>query len=213
MLKRTVGPNGDRERQLRAQGFWPVAGVDEAGRGALAGPVVAAAVVADWSVTLSWHESVRDSKQLSAAQRERLFERISVDALSVGTGVVPCEEIDRIGIAAASRRAMYEALRTLSVTPSWVLIDWFTLPLLRVRQEGVPSGDAICLSIACASIIAKVTRDRIMDEMDSVYEGYAFATHKGYGTTAHLRCLTERGVSPVHRLTFKPVSRIAGGLL
>ncbi len=213
MQKRIVRPNWDRERNLREQGFWPVAGVDEAGRGAIAGPVVAAAVVADWSIPRTWHESVRDSKQLSAVQRERVFEHISADAVAVGTGIVPCQVIDRIGIAAASRRAMHEALQSLSVTPSWVLIDWFTLPSLRMRQEGVPGGDSACISIACASIVAKVTRDRLMEEFDAVYDGYAFALHKGYGTTAHLRFLAERGVSPVHRVTFEPVRRIVGALL
>ncbi len=213
MMKRTVHPTSDREQLLRERGFWPVAGVDEAGRGALAGPVVAAAVVAEWTVVQSWHAEVRDSKQLSATQRAHLYDLILAGSLAVATGIVPCTEIDRIGIAAATRRAMHDALRALSVAPSWVLIDWLTLPSLRNRQEGVPGGDASCLSIACASIVAKVTRDRIMNDLDAQYRGYEFAAHKGYGTAAHLRCLGERGVSPEHRLTFSPVNRIAGGLL
>ncbi len=213
MLKRAVHPTSDREQLLHERGLWPVAGMDEAGRGALAGPVVAAAVIADWTVSKSWHAEVRDSKQLSAARRERLYNLILAESLAVATGIVPCTEIDRTGIAAATRRAMHEALQALSIVPSWVLIDWFTLPSLRNRQEGVPGGDASCLSIACASIVAKVTRDRIMNDLDAQYQGYEFAAHKGYGTAAHLRCLERRGVSPEHRLTFSPVNRIAGGLL
>ena len=213
MQTRGVVPTADRELQLRDEGSWPVAGVDEAGRGALAGPVVAGAVVSDWCLPLPWHHDVRDSKQLTAARRERLFEAIMNGALSVGVGVVGSEEIDRIGIAAASRKAMYEALAALSVAPACVLIDWYTLPKLRTRQEGVPGGDARCVSIASASIVAKVTRDRLMADLDRQYGGYGFAAHKGYGTAAHLLHLAEHGITPAHRLTFRPVRLIEGGLL
>jgi len=213
MQNRGILPTVDRERQLHDEGIWPVAGVDEAGRGALAGPVVAGAVVSDWCHALPWHSDVRDSKQLTAAARERLFEFIINGCLSVGVGVVPSDEIDRVGIAAASRKAMYRALESLTVAPGCVLIDWFTLPALRTRQVGVPGGDARCLSIACASIVAKVTRDRIMRELDRQYQGYGFAAHKGYGTATHLRQLADRGISPVHRLTFRPVRLIAAGLI
>ncbi len=208
-----VVPTNDRERQLRDEGAWPVAGVDEAGRGALAGPVVAGAVVSDWCDALPWHSDVRDSKQLTAAKRERLCELILKETLSVGVGIIQSDEIDRVGIAAAARKAMYRALETLTVTPGCVLIDWFTLSALRTRQEGVPGGDAYCLSIACASIVAKVTRDRIMRDLDHQYEGYGFAAHKGYGTEEHLRQLAARGVTPVHRLSYAPVRLIAAGLL
>ncbi len=213
MRQSRILPNGDREQLLRDQGYWPVAGIDEAGRGALAGPVVASAVIADWSLSMPWHLEIRDSKQLTATHRQRLYARILDCALSIGIGIVSNDVIDRIGIAAASRRAMYEALQSLSVTPASVLIDWFTLPSLRMRQERVPQGDAVCLSIACASIVAKVTRDHIMNELDVQYRSYGFALHKGYGTQAHLRCLAEHGVSPVHRLSFQPVRRIWGSLL
>jgi len=212
MRNRGVLPTVEKELLLRSEGSWPVAGVDEAGRGALAGPVVAGAVVADWGLAPSWHGEVRDSKQLTPAKRERLYDLIVDGALAVGIGVVDSTEIDRIGIAAASRRAMYDALAALSVTPGCVLIDWFTLPMLRTRQEGVPGGDARCLSIAAASIVAKVTRDRLMNDLDRLHSGYGFAHHKGYGTETHLRCLRERGVCPVHRLSFRPVRLVAGGL-
>ncbi len=213
MQNHSVLPTADRENLLRQQGSWPVAGVDEAGRGALAGPVVAGAVIADWSLSLPWHSDVRDSKQLPQVNRERLYELILQSALSVGVGIVANGEIDRIGVAAAARQAMYQALQSLSIAPACVLIDWFTLPALRMRQEGVPGGDSLCLSIACASIVAKVSRDRIMNELDAQYCGYGFSLHKGYGTRMHLRCLSDRGVSPIHRLSFQPVRRIAGGLL
>jgi ribonuclease HII len=213
MNNRGVVPTSIRERELHNAGIWPIAGVDEAGRGALAGPVVAGAVVADWLHTEPWHEGVRDSKQLSRSARERLYDAIIEGTLAVGVGVVPNSEIDRIGIAAASRYAMLQALEALAVVPRHVLIDWFTLPALRIGQEGVPGGDARCLSIACASIIAKVVRDRMMDEMDREYSAYGFAAHKGYGTVAHLRLLRENGVSPVHRMSFRPVRLVAGGLL
>jgi len=209
----TGHPTAEKELLFREEGSWPVAGVDEAGRGALAGPVVAGAVVADWCVAVPWHRELRDSKQLSAAQRERLYRVILGGSLAVGIGVVGSNEIDRVGIAAASRRAMNEALGTLSVAPAGVLIDWFTLPTLRTRQEGVPHGDARCVSIAAASIVAKVTRDRLMEELDHQYEGYGFAVHKGYGTKAHLTCLTQMGASPVHRMSFRPVRLVAGALL
>lgn len=213
MDTRGVVPTVERERQLRVEGAWPVAGVDEAGRGALAGPVVAGAVVADWCAPEPWYEQVRDSKQLNPTQRERLFGLILEGAASVGVGIVDSEEIDRIGIAAATRKAMYQALSELAMAPGCVLIDWFTLPGLRTRQEGVPGGDARCVSIASASIVAKVTRDRLMLEIDRHYSGYGFAAHKGYGTASHLRCLEQRGACPVHRISFRPVRLITGGLL
>ncbi len=213
MQNKGVVPTSDRERALREQGAWPVAGVDEAGRGALAGPVVAGAVVSDWCDPLPWHDDVRDSKQLNEAAREKLYGIIVGASVSVGVGIVPSKEIDRIGIAAASRKAMYEALQSLTIMPGYVLIDWFTLPALRTRQEGVPGGDAYCLSIASASIIAKVTRDRIMKELDHQYRGYGFADHKGYGTVTHLRQLASLGVCPEHRLSYTPVRLIAAGLL
>ena len=206
-------PTTDRETSLREQGVWPVAGVDEAGRGALAGPVVAGAVVADWRLRLPWFNDVRDSKQLTASQRERLFDLISRDALAVGVGIAGSEDIDSAGIVAATRKAMYAALDSLAVHPEFVLVDWMVLPQLRVRQEGIVKGDSRCLSIACASIIAKVTRDRIMIELDRQHPGYGFARHKGYGTASHLSLLAERGVSPVHRLSFRPVRLVQGGLL
>ncbi|MBN1856004.1 MAG: ribonuclease HII [Dehalococcoidia bacterium] len=206
-------PTAERETELREERLWPVAGVDEAGRGALAGPVVAGAVVADWCLHFPWHDEVRDSKQLSASKREQLFDIICLETSGVGVGIVPNTDVDAIGIAAATRKAMCLALDNLAVRPNYVLIDWMTLPQLRIRQEGIVKGDSRCLSIACASIIAKVTRDRIMNEMDTLHPGYNFSQHKGYGTVSHLALLRDNGACPVHRFSFRPVRLVEAGLL
>jgi ribonuclease HII len=211
-VSRTL-PTSERERSLHASGTGPVAGIDEAGRGALAGPVVAGAVVDTWDRNRDWHEAVRDSKQLSAAERSRLYEHIVSDCLSFGVGVVSSQDIDAIGIVAATRRAMYEAVAALSVSPGYILVDWVPLPRFGGRHESLQKGDCRCLSIACASIVAKVTRDRMMEEMDSSHPGYGFGRHKGYGTASHLRQLEALGASPIHRVSFRPVGLIVRGLI
>jgi len=175
--------------------------------------VVAGAVVADWCLQLPWYSQVRDSKQLSKAKREQLFPIICNETLGIGVGIVQNDDIDAIGIAAATRKAMYLALENLAVRPNFVLVDWMTLPQLRVRQEGIVKGDSRCLSIACASIIAKVTRDRIMEGMDERYPGYDFARHKGYGTATHVGLLEKNGACPIHRFSFRPVRLVEAGLL
>ena len=206
-------PTSEREVACRLAGHGPVAGIDEAGRGALAGPVVAGAVVDYWDNHYDWHDEVRDSKQLSAAVRLRLYERIVADCLSFGVGIVNSQDIDSLGIVAATRRAMYEAVAALAVRPGYVLVDWVTLSRFGGKHESLPKGDCRCLSIACASIVAKVTRDRLMEAMDSAYPGYGFARHKGYGTASHLRQLEKQGVSAIHRLSFRPVALVERGLL
>jgi len=208
-----VLPTVDRELSLHRSGEGPVAGIDEAGRGALAGPVVAAAVVDSWETHHEWHDAVRDSKQLSAAARSRLYECITTDCMSFGVGVVSSQDIDAEGIVAATRRAMYQAVESLSVPPGYVLVDWVSLSRFGGKHQALPKGDCKCLSIACASIVAKVTRDCLMEEMDSTYPGYGFARHKGYGTAFHLMQLEAQGVSPTHRVSFRPVGLIAGGLV
>ena len=209
----SILPTLEREHKLRVSGSGPVAGIDEAGRGALAGPVVAGAVVDTWDRHLDWHDTVRDSKQLPAAERSRLYERIMADCLSFGIGVVSSQDIDAIGIVAATRRAMYEAVAALSVSPGYLLVDWVSLPRFGKHHESLPKGDCRCLSIACASIIAKVTRDRIMEEMESSHPGYGFGHHKGYGTAFHLKQLELQGASTIHRVSFRPVGLIVRGLI
>ena len=201
-------PSLAEEVELRAQGYQLIAGIDEVGRGALAGPVVAAAVILPCQIDTPWLNQVRDSKQLSPARRQLLFGHIREVAISVGIGMVHHEVIDDQGIAKATRLAMKSAIDYLSPSPETLLIDHIRLPEVPLPQKGITNGDELCLSIACASIVAKVTRDRLMIELDSIYPAYRLADHKGYGTKAHLFCLYQLGPSPIHRRSFRPISDI-----
>ena len=188
------------ERRLWESGRSYIAGVDEVGRGPLAGPVVAAAVILpqDFDVL-----GIDDSKKLSPKKREELFEVIKVKALAWAVGWVGPERIDEINILEAAKEAMTQAVQGLSLQPDHVLIDGnFTVRALALPQTAIVKGDANSTSIAAASILAKVTRDRYMEEMDSVYPGYAFASNKGYGTKAHYDGLKAQGPTPIHRKTF-----------
>jgi ribonuclease HII len=198
-------PNLDHENELESQGYEFIAGIDEVGRGALAGPVVASAVILPRSTSLPWFELVRDSKELNSGKRDSLFDLITKAAVAVGIGVVPPQVIDSINILKATRLAMIQAVEKLLTQPTFLLIDRITLPQCPIPQRGITRGDKLCLSIACASIIAKVTRDHIMEESAQVYPDYGFAQHKGYGTRKHISCLQELGPSPIHRLYFAPV--------
>jgi ribonuclease HII len=201
-------PNLDHENELKAQGYELIAGIDEVGRGALAGPVVASAVILPHPANLSWLELVRDSKQLNSRKRKSLFELISQEALAVGIGIVPSQVIDAVNILKATKLAMMQAVERLPEQPSFLLIDRVTLSQCPIPQRGITRGDKLCLSIACASIIAKVTRDRVMEEFDQIYPGYGFGRHKGYGTRKHIVCLQKLGHSPIHRLYFAPVRNV-----
>jgi ribonuclease HII len=201
-------PNFDEEDKLRAEGYGLIAGIDEVGRGALAGPVVASAVILPHPANLPWLELVRDSKELDHKKRESLFDLIGRDAIAVGIGIVPSQVIDSVNILRATRLAMMQAVEKLSQQPAFLLIDRVTLSQCPIPQRGITRGDKLCLSIASASIIAKVTRDRIMEEFDRTYPGYGFAQHKGYGTKCHLSSLQKLGPSPIHRLYFAPVRNI-----
>ena len=196
--------------ELRARGYRLIAGVDEVGRGALMGPVVAAAVVLPEKFRGKWKSKVRDSKQLSPKDREYLYECIREVAISVGVGMSSNEVIDLIGIAPATRRAMLEAVDGLRHEPDYLLIDYFHLPETQLPHHGVLHGDSLCFSIACASIIAKVTRDRHIIELDGRYPGYGFADHKGYSTADHLTCLRALGPCPEHRRSYEPVRAVLG---
>ncbi len=198
-------PSFAEEKLLARQGYRLIAGVDEVGRGALAGPVVAAAVMLPLRVRARWKDRVRDSKQLTEAGRELLFPYIQEAAISTGVGMVSPEVIDRIGIAVATRQAMKQAIDQLVPSPQYLLIDYFSLPEVSLPQKGVAEGDSICFSVACASIIAKVSRDRLMAEFDIKYPGYGLAENKGYGTVAHLSCLHRLGPCAIHRGSFQPV--------
>jgi ribonuclease HII len=198
-------PTFDYERPLWEQGLRLVAGVDEVGRGPLAGPLVAAAVILPPRARFPWLADVRDSKLLSAAKREELAEKIRAQALAVGLGVVVAERIDALGIAPANRLAMAEALAGLTPPAEYALVDAFTLPEVDLPQSGIVDGDAFSLSIAAASIVAKVHRDRIMLMYDALYPEYGFRHHKGYSTAEHIDALARHGPCPIHRRSFAPV--------
>lgn len=187
------------EKTAHSSGFMSVAGIDEAGRGPLAGPVIAAAVILPARLII---DGVDDSKKLTPDKRERLFEIIMKKSLSIGVGIVNPAEIDRINILQATRRAMLDAVNNLSTQPDYLLIDGINTIDSSIPQKTIKKGDSLSLSIAAASIIAKVSRDRLMVEMDSKYPGYGFAGHKGYGSAAHLDAIRRIGPSPIHRLTF-----------
>jgi len=203
-------PNLDQENKLKLQGYELIAGIDEAGRGALAGPVVAAAVILPYPGCPPWFKLVRDSKEISAKKRESLFHLIQKEVVAVGAGIVSPQIIDAINILKATQLAIKQAVEKLPQQPHFLLIDRLTLPHCPIPQEGITKGDKLCLSIACASIVAKVTRDHIMEELDKIYPGYGFAKHKGYGTRRHVSCLQQLGPSPVHRLSFAPVRTMLG---
>lgn len=198
-------PSLVEENGLNARGYRLIAGVDEAGRGALAGPVVAAAVILPQSPDFPWLKSVRDSKEVPPARRELLFDLIKQEAIAVSVGIIAPQTIDVVGILNATKIAMCHAIEQLACPPDFLLIDFLRLPQLRISQKPIVHGDQLCLSIACASIIAKVTRDRIMVELDQLHPGYGLANHKGYGTRHHVSCLHRHGPSPIHRHSFAPV--------
>ncbi len=216
----TAYPNLEFELAFWRDGYLCVAGLDEAGRGAWAGPVVAGAVILPnlnartartWSRSRVLHSLalVNDSKQLSPAVREELFEPIRACAVASATGMASEREIDEIGIAPASRLAMRRALTALGQPAQALLIDALVLPEVDLPQVGVIHGDALSLSIAAASILAKVTRDRLLCELDKQYPFYHFARHKGYGTADHQSALTEHGPCPIHRMSYNPVKLAA----
>jgi len=209
------------EAAAAAQGFKAVAGVDEVGRGPLAGPVVAAAVILPRGFI---HSNIKDSKMLSAMQREKLVPVIQQSAQCWSLGIVDVEDIDRLNILRASLTAMAQALNRLSSPPDCALIDGnqkITAEIFagiggvqaqRLYQKTIVKGDQLCLSIAAASILAKVARDQMMVDYDTQYPEYGFAGHKGYGSAAHLAALHRYGPTPIHRRSFKPVRDLIGGV-
>jgi ribonuclease HII len=194
------------ERALRLDGLQVIAGVDEAGRGPLAGPVVAAAVVLPDDCGI---RGIDDSKKLTPDKREALYERITGQALAWGVGIVEHDEIDETGIGEASLAAMRLAIRDMGVRPDIVLVDGNRSPGLGCRESLIVNGDGLCRVIAAASIVAKVTRDRIMAALDRAYPGYNFARHKGYGVDEHIAALKRLGPCDIHRFSFYVVSEVS----
>jgi ribonuclease HII len=188
------------ENALRRFGFARLAGVDEVGRGCLAGPVVAGAVVLDPARRIT---GLCDSKQLTALQRDRLYDLVTARALAWAVGSADAAEIDAVNIREASFRAMRRAIYGLVPLPDFVLVDAFLIPGLPIAQRGIIHGDALCTSIAAASIVAKVTRDRLMLEWHAADPRYGYDKHKGYATAEHLAAVARHGYSPQHRRTFR----------
>lgn len=193
------------EKELYAKGFTLIAGTDEVGRGPLVGPVVAAAVILPKDYQL---EGLTDSKKLTEKKRDKFYDIIMKEAISVGVGVVDAKTIDEINILEASRLAMKKAIMDLKVKPEYVLSDAMKLNNIDIPYTDIIHGDALSLSIAAASVIAKVTRDRMMYELDLQYPLYGFAKHKGYPTKLHLQNLRKYGVLDNYRFSYKPVKEV-----
>jgi ribonuclease HII len=202
-------PTLEHEQRLWEIGYRCVAGIDEAGRGALAGPVVAAAVIVPPRTRLGgvW-EMVRDSKQLTPARRTELALAVRAAAEAWSVGQATAKEIDAIGIAPATRLAMQRAVESLASVPEYLLIDWVKLPRLNIRQESLTKADQRIVSVAAASILAKATRDAEMVALDERFPAYGFARHKGYGSAAHRSALTAHGPCVVHRHSFAPIAQL-----
>jgi ribonuclease HII len=199
-------PDLSFELPLWQQGVSRVGGIDEAGRGSWAGPVAAAVVVLPPNLgLLEILHGVRDSKQMTPNQRQQWSLEIKRQAAGWGVGLASAAEIDALGILPATRLAACRALEALSVSPQYLLLDFIKLPTVNLPQQPLVKGDARVLSIACASVLAKTSRDALMIELDSQYPGYGFARHKGYGTACHQVALQQSGPSPIHRLSFAPL--------
>jgi ribonuclease HII len=204
-------PTLQKEIALLEQGYHFVAGLDEAGRGAWAGPVVAAAVIlpsnqSNLSATLA---GLRDSKKLNKDKREQFFALIQKTALAVAVGIAPPTMVDQINVVGATRQAMQQALANLSVPPDYLLLDYLRLPDVDLPQDAFAKADDLSLTVAAASVIAKVTRDHLMVEFSQQYPGYDFDRHKGYGTPAHRAALAKQGPCPLHRMSYKPLKALA----
>lgn len=204
-LSNSKTPSLVEENALIAQGFTRVAGVDEVGIGALAGPVVAAAVILPADININQLANIRDSKEILPAKREELYSLIVDSAISFGIGIIQPDIVDTINVFNATKLAMCHAIKELVCVPDHLLIDGIIIPGINIRQKNIIKGDKLCFSIACASIIAKVTRDRIMIVLDKLYPNYGLKAHKGYGTRNHLNTLKQYGPSPIHRFSFSPV--------
>ena len=190
----------EQENELRKKGFNYICGIDEAGRGPLAGPVVVASVIMPAD---SMIEGVNDSKKISEKKREKIYDQILEEAISYGVAIIGQDEIDEINILNATKKGLTVSLQELSQRPDLILVDALNgIDTMGIPYDSIIKGDAKCYSIAAASIVAKVTRDRIMREWDNVYPEYGFEKHKGYGTAAHIAAIREKGLCPIHRRSF-----------
>ncbi len=202
-------PHLNKEIALHKQGYYFIAGLDEAGRGAWAGPVVAAAVILpfDQPGTVKALSGLRDSKKLTSRQRDDLFSIIQDVTLTWAVGQAPASIVDDINVIGATRQAMQQAITYLTTPPDYLLLDHLKLPAVDLPQDAFSKADNISLTVAAASVMAKVTRDRIMIELQQNYPEYGFERHKGYGTKVHQQALAQYGPCPIHRLSFKPLKQ------
>ena len=200
-----TAPDYSEESILIDKGYSLIAGLDEVGRGTLAGPVVAGVVILPVNPEYPWVKDIRDSKMLTPKRRERILKDMEKDCLAIQTGSASVAEIDQDGIVKATSLAMKRALKSLPLEPQYLLLDAFPLPEINIPQKAIVKGDVHCLSIAAASIAAKVFRDKIMVEKDKTYPGYGFASNKGYGTKEHLDQLSKEGPCDIHRYSFAPI--------
>jgi len=212
-MRRDQHPTYEEEAALLKEGYAVIAGVDEAGRGSLAGPVVAGAVVFPLYSDQDWIAGIRDSKLLTPRRRKAALKSMCDASVTMAAGVASSREIDGTGIVEATRTAMSRAIDALPILPDFLLLDAILLPGVDIPQRSIIKGDAKCLSIAAASIVAKVTRDSMMQDLDGEYPGYGFAQHKGYGTRRHIEFMENLGACPIHRRTFAPVRRLTESLL
>ena len=188
------------DKEFFDKGLKYIAGIDEAGRGPLAGPVVVASVILPQD---SMIEGINDSKKVSEAKREKLYDLIINEAISYGIGIIYQDEIDEINILQATKKGLTEAIKQMEIKPNIIMVDALSgIDTLGIPYKSIIKGDAKCYSIAAASILAKVTRDRIMREWDKIYPEYGFASHKGYGTAKHIAAIKEFGPCPIHRRSF-----------
>jgi ribonuclease HII len=204
-------PHLQKEIALLKQGYRFIAGLDEAGRGAWAGPVVAAAVIlpADQPDLVDSLNGLNDSKKLTPQKRDEFFDIVQKTALAVGVGMGSPELVDDINVLQTTRYAMRKALKNLSITPDYLLLDHLKLPAVDLPQDSYPKADSISLTVSAASVIAKVTRDRLMVELSQQYPGYGFERHKGYGTRIHREALQKFGPCLVHRMSYRPIQSLA----
>ena len=197
-------PDFEIEKSLLKTHRW-IAGVDEAGRGAWAGPVVSAMVILD---PKKIDQRINDSKKIAPKEREKIFEWILNNCLSYGIGIVDEKIIDQINILEATKYSVELALKKIKIRPEFLLVDAMTIDSIPLAQKSIIKGDSVSYSIAAASILAKVTRDRIMKKYDSIYQDYNFASHKGYGTFAHKQALQRVGACPIHRFSYRPIKEL-----
>lgn len=211
-LTQPRNPTYAEEAALLDSGYAVVAGVDEVGRGPLAGPVVAGAAILPPHPVGEWVSLIRDSKQLTHHRRQIALDHMQAASVTMRTAAATSREVDALGIVEATRVAMARAIAALPIAPDFLLIDALPLPNVRLPQRAIVKGDAKCLSIAAASIAAKLARDRMMQDADAAFPGYGFARHKGYGTRQHLSSLERLGACAIHRYTFAPVRHMACAL-